>query len=58
MSGPWILWEEDNKDSEVSHNMRDILDGKDLLGHLSIPLPGQDYTLQHFLKTIAQNNFT
>lgn len=48
----------DNKDSEVSHNMRDISDGKDPSGHLSIPLPRQDYTSQYLLKKIARNNFT
>lgn len=58
MPGACILQVGDKGDSEVSHHRRDISDGKDLAGHLSIPLPRQDYTFQYLLKKIAQNNFT
>lgn len=57
MPGPCILGVGDKRDSEVSHSMRDISDGKDLVGHLSIPLPRQDYAVQNLPKKIAQEQF-
>lgn len=55
--GPCILQVGDKEDREVSHNRRDISDGKDLLGHLSIPLPRQDYTAQYLPKKDCTEQF-